>query len=301
MSDLSTSVSVNFSPDGGSSDGSSSGGLSLSRINVTVGPDGVAAKLVDRVQTGTLMLFASAGTVSIVGSYTETIREKMEPLSGVEYIDTPFMESLDFVLAIDEQGNQFIPVVTNLMGGKRKKLNKKTWGILKRGSYTQPWKLLKYKPDIVSGDSALLVNYGSIAAYKAQNIATLDMEPLPTTDNDDAEVYRITSKMVVNEEGEWEYPTGWPAEAEYPGGNTSQGKPDPGTGVVPLRVHEICTMNQNGYASVVRYPIKTARPFIGVSGYSPVKVIVQGDLTKVPEAYQSRAASIYAARSGQPL
>ena len=108
-----------------------------------------------------------------------------------------------------------------------------------------------------------------LAMYKG-SVAVLESND----GNDDSdsfektEIYRVTSKYVVDSEGGWEYPPEWPESSSYPGYSGDE-SPDTGSYQVLERVHFIGYVNVRGTQTYDQFYIHIEQPFIGHSNYDP--------------------------------
>lgn len=294
MSALKTSLTANFGLSSGD------GELSLGPLAYPVGVGSVALKLVDTIPTGALQLFSTYGGVSIYGGGDELVKERLEVVTKQKVFTSRYGESVGVVLALDDEGGPVYPVILPDTYGRVWTSDIKFTGLIRRGAYTRPYMILRYTPTVAGlAGGAALITYGTVAAYKAGRFATYDPEPLGLLDVNDKEVYRVTSKSVVNDQGQWEFPPGWPATNTYPGGGSPQ--PEEESGVVTVRVHEICMVNDNAYTYVRNYPIFNAQPFTGNVDWKPVLTFTEASMADMTPLQQGRALDAIAARRAQPF
>jgi len=294
---LQTSLTASF--DDEASGGS--GELSLSAINYPVGVDGVAVKLVDTIPTGFRVLRVTFGTVSEYANAEEHIPERIEIVQGVEKIETPYLEAISFITAFSDSGAPVTPALTRAPDRKSYTVAPKVWGLITREAYVKPFIILKYVPQIIPSFSlSALIKYGTVAVIKNKRVAIHNPDPLDVQDTDNvAEVYKITSEMVVDDEGEWEKPNGWPDNPSYPGNLTP--KPQGGTGVIVQRVHEMCVIGQTGISGVRTYYMRNARPYLLDTNYKPIKTLQEGAFGQMSGDIASRARALVADRKKRPL
>ena len=236
MNPISTSVVFSFA------DSDESADLQLENWNGFVGMGSVALALVDKGKVGDLMLYASLGTIQDMG-YTAT---KPIPASFVEVNDSnkvtiPLEAKYEVMFALDANG---IPMGTPMevqRSGDTVTFDSKFFGLVRVKAYNKSFKVLKYTP-VTTMTSA---TYGVVAAYRNGRMSLCHVQP-PTlgTGNDELEVYRIESEMLINGDGEWEKPNGWPDNPTYPNGATP---PRPRIGVISTRVHEVGMVTATGY------------------------------------------------------
>lgn len=124
-------------------------------------------------------------------------------------------------------------------------------GLVKVGPYRASYQLIWYKPanklfEMLASSYPTLVEYGVICAYKNGGIA-IEQVQLPNIqqDTDRIELWRVTSKTVLDSKGEWEYPSNWGGAyaGKYPDGKTG---PDKDASAVKERVHEIGYITATG-------------------------------------------------------
>lgn len=84
--------------------------------------------------------------------------------------------------------------------------------------------------------------------------------------------YLVTSQMVTDPEGDWEFPTGFPTTNTYPISSTG---PDQSVYLISRRVHERGLVGQNGdfYREVI--PVDDwEQPYAGNGTYAPTYEVV---------------------------
>jgi len=98
-------------------------------------------------------------------------------------------------------------------------------------------------------------------AIERNRSAVLDLQ-LPEAGADDkyVELYRVTSQIVTDPEGTWEFPENFPDESSYPGG---QAGPDTGTYMISERTHEAAVIRPDGSIDERRLFIAWERPYTG--------------------------------------
>ena len=138
-----------------------------------------------------------------------------------------------------------------------------TFEIVYNTSYTQYY----WAADEVGEEEFYL--QGSVIAYYQGSSATLEFNWGDAALNfDKTEIYRVTSKYVVDSEGGWEYPPGWPDDPSYTQSSTDD-QPDNSAAQVLERVHYIGYVNRRGSQSTDFFIVHIEEPFFGHSSYRP--------------------------------
>lgn len=252
--------------------------------------------LIDEVPYGGLSLYATVGTIEDTGIPTTKYEQSnFSQVSGVDSIEVPNGATFEIKLAFNEFGAVVTPVVKSHVG-TTVKFHEKFWGLVFISAYTRTGRLLAYTPKITSsGYWGSLAEYGTVAAYKDGVLAVCDVLPPSTnTGNDELEVYRIESKALLNGDGEWEMPNGWPDNPSYPNGATP---PKPRVGVVTTRVHEVGTVNKNGLFWSRTYDVFPQKPYFGDGDYKPATTVVKGSgFSKLSPEMQVKALEVMESR-----
>lgn len=168
--------------------------------------------------------------------------------------------------------------------------------------YKAFYQMLYYKPFIqntpVGGtDYAVTFNTGSIFGYNNYTVEVLDMELDPSSSLDWVEYARVTSKIVLDARGTWEYPPNWEStyasnrekepdqRTDYPAGTfpgTSY-ELDHENSFTDTRIHCIVEVNTIGTTRYVDQNNGGAGywawfdPYFGISSWNPVYEIKFAD------------------------
>jgi hypothetical protein len=146
--------------------------------------------------------------------------------------------------------------------------------------YMATYQVLYYKPQIdapYGGAYGAVFHLGTIFGYNDYAVETLDMELDLSNDQQWVEFARVTSKIVLDAKGVWEFPPNW--ESTYQGNKKKIGDQredysapgrfegysheiDPDNSFVDVRVHLIIEVNTIG-------TLKYIDPFGIISWYSP--------------------------------
>jgi hypothetical protein len=132
--------------------------------------------------------------------------------------------------------------------------------------YTAFYQMLYYEPGQVNvpvggGNYAVTFSTGTIFGYNDYDVQTLDMELDLSSSKDWVEYARVTSKIVLDAKGVWEFPPNW--ESTYQNNKEKTGEqrddyPEPGqfpgfideidqdNSFVDVRIHEIIEVNTIG-------------------------------------------------------
>lgn len=248
--------------------------------------------LIDEVPYGGLSLYASVGTIEDTGLPASKFEQSnYSQVNGTDTLEVPYGATYEIKLAFNEAGAVVTPAVKSHIG-TTVKFTEKFWGMVFISSYTRTGRLLAYTPHATSsGYYGSFYEYGTVAAYKDGVLAVCDVIP-PSVNNghDELEVYRIESKALLNGEGEWEMPDGWPNNPTYPNGATP---PKPRVGVTTTRVHEVGTVSVNGRFWSREYSISAQKPYFGDPNYQPRKSVVKGSgFSKLSPEMQVKALEV---------
>ena len=270
---LSTSVLFPFGDNAG-------GTLTLTAGGDIILPIGsLLVTMVDTIPGGSPSLYSTVGEIKEVGRGSKHIKETFANITGADSFELPY-RSCTFLLmfAYNEDGVRGTPDYTIDPDGVVR-FAEKIWGMARIGAYEQSVTYLSYTP-FSRGDATvgLSTEYGTIAAYKHGVLATLEMSPISVNNGEEElEIFRVESKVLVNAEGAWEYPEGWPNSPSYPG-YAGVKTPKPRIGVVTTRVHEIGLVSpKNGYIYVRKFFHAWNQPFFGTISYKPKYELVHGD------------------------
>lgn len=306
-STLSTSTTVAFAPATG---GDSGGGLSLTQGGEAVAPLGsVILTLTDTIPNGVPEIFTTVGETLIhsVGEVEE--KEQFITLSGsTEYVLPSDTCSFDILICITEDGSRTTPQYSIQSGVVT--FAEKVWGLFRVGKYLQTVTYLQYTPKTTgssnqgtgmgTGVMGFLDEYGTVAAYKQGVVAVLDISPITSQGNgsEEVEIYRIESKVLINDKGAWEMPNGWPNSPTYGNGIAP---PKPKIGVVTTRIHEIGFVSMlSGYIYTRQFNHSWNQPYFGSLSYKPKTELVHGNglsnLQKANMSYYLQALEVIARR-----
>lgn len=103
-------------------------------------------------------------------------------------------------------------------------------------------------------------------AYENKRTATLDLELTGGEDGQFVELYRVTSQIVTDPAGSWEFPPNFPENTTYPGNIAG---PDAGTFMLSERIHEVAAITRLGDIDERRLFIAYEQPYTGSANYTP--------------------------------
>lgn len=289
---VTTTVTFSFS------DNADSGSLSLENWNGFVGMGSVALTLVDEAPGPPPTLYTTVGTIEDFNMVLQKPKVAyFTEVNGVNYCNIPATATFTVLFALDHLGNP-IPVPPQL--GRVKDtvtFAGRFWGLVKVDAHNQPVKVLKYTPH----KNLTIWTYGVVAAYKNGQMALCHVQPPAIgTGNDELEIYRVESEVLINGEGEWEKPLGWPDNPSYPNGAAP---PRPKVGVISTRVHEVGMVTSTGFFYSRAFDIPIQKPYFGDRNYQPTTNVVQGSgFSKLtPEMKVKAKEAIVARGKGQYL
>lgn len=262
-SPVSTSISFSFAQE--------SGGLSLDNWNGFVGMGSVALALTDTMPSGRVRLYASVGEVSDFNmDASRNVPASFVEVNGDSFATIPAGADYEIVFALGAAGQDIGKPGVVSRHGNRVTFSSRFWGLIKIKPHTVSFKVLKYTPL----KTLSLWTYGQVAAYKNGVLATCAVSPIDRgTGNDELEVYRIESEALINGDGEWEKPIGWPDKPSYANGAKP---PRAKVGVITTRIHEVGMVTPTGYFYSRTFHIQNQKPYFGDTTYQPTKKIVQG-------------------------
>lgn len=171
--------------------------------------------------------------------------------------------------------------------------------------YTALYQLLAYSPSTLAkpvggGDYAFVWSVGTIFAYNDYTVETLEMDIDISDSPSWVEFARVTSKIVLDARGTWEFPPNWkttfnnnrdkvgdqredyPADGEFPD-HPQAGKIDAYNSFVDTRVHHLVEVNSAGMLRHTDYNNggddywAWFNPYFGYSTYNPEYEIVYAD------------------------
>lgn len=170
-------------------------------------------------------------------------------------------------------------------------------------SYEAEYSMLYYKPYIEApygGYYGMAFSVGTIFGYNEYDVATLEMELDLNIKSDYVEFARVTSKIVLDAKGTWEFPPNWkttfnnnrekvgeqrddyPEDGEFPD-HPQAGTIDASNSFVDTRVHHIVKINSIG--ALIHEDFNNGgddywawfNPYFGDSTYDPDYEIVYAD------------------------
>lgn len=272
------------------------GQLQLENGGDFVGLNSVPMALLDTMTTGVLSLHATIGDIRDTGRLvTKHYPGDFNQIDGADFITVPEGAGYSIEFALRENGTRFMPAPTHKEGTVQY-FNERFWGLVAITPYTRQLKLLQYTPNkIGGGGSAVVIQYGSVAAFRAGRLVVCDVNPASFfSGHDENEVYRVESQALINSEGEWEVPNGWPNTPSYPNGATP---PKPRVGVLTTRVHEIGMVTNTGLFWSRTFGVMPQRPYQGDPNYTPPTSITKGvGFSKLSRELQIKAMEIMEAR-----
>jgi hypothetical protein len=254
-------------------------------------------------------LYASEGTVQYHTEDEEDVPADFITVNGETEFSRPKDVGYEVVFSILHPDSAIPLRLVEEPGGLKVSANQRFWGLVRVEGYKRKYRILDYRPTPEKKDLSytafdplgnLRINlYGTVAAFYKDQVGTLFVIPQNGTEDvkgdDEIEIYRITSKAVVNDQGEWEYPPGWPTDTSYPTGATPE--PEPEIGIVTERVHEIGYVNRGGNVWTRTQNISKATPFASTPGYVPVKTITDVSLPEdLPAFAKAKAVEALARR-----
>lgn len=271
MSNVSTSLTVGFDDD------NSGGELLLENGGGWVGRNSVPMILRDTLigPPTDRHFYCTAGEITVLGTVIpKQYAGNVVQQQGSETMNVPDGAKYEIKFALNEVGGVIHPTEVSRHNGQVV-FNKKWWGVAIISPYTKDFILLSYTPSIhkfANGGEERI--YGVVACIKNGRMVTAEVIP-PTWGNghDEFEVYRVESQILINREGEWELPNGWPNNPSYPNGATP---PKPRVGVVSTRVHEVGMVTKTGLFWSRTFGVMPARPFSGDPNYQPVTSVIKG-------------------------
>lgn len=139
--------------------------------------------------------------------------------------------------------------------------------------YKTTYKLLEYRVErqtsIAKGS---YIEMGMLMAFYAGSTAMLDMSgDIGNMKSDDfIEAYRVISPIVLDLNGSWEAPKGWPENTDYEFTSVAVGEtPDPDASFTDERPHEIGYINPYGEGDHQVYYVDWLKPMTGRTNYHP--------------------------------
>lgn len=181
------------------------------------------------------------------------------------------------------------------------KASKPCYAAVKYSSYITSALEIFYTPLHEKLGSGSRTTFGVIAAfYPPNSITVYQVEPFNLDlGRDLIELYRLVRKVVINPDGQFEFPPNYPTDGRY----TDPPKSlviDTDQGIVVERVHEIGFMDRDGYCFAHRPDIIIHPPYDGLNGigYKPRLICKVSQLAKdtFDTATIAKAAAFVASR-----
>lgn len=134
-------------------------------------------------------------------------------------------------------------------------------------AYTSRARTIEYQPKVESAAGGSKTTYGVIAAYYQGTLITYQVTP-PNIDRGDAvvELYKRYSIKIINGDGQFEKPPGYPQSGEYP--DRSMVLDVVGSREIQ-RVHEVAFLNSEGRVTVFTPTVTILEPYVGDNAYKP--------------------------------
>lgn len=236
-----------------------------------------------RVYPPDVSLAASVGTITKKNVLTEEIQGELLKFSGTSeakftYMPTGSPPPAELLFGFDKSGEPLLfppqfeyniktGTVHAYRGAGSSKQPVNFYGLVRVPPYTAEYLKFYYKPAVeylktgMIGIYGTLLTYGVIGAYKAGTIELYEVEASKMTPNRyRTEIYRVTSKTVIDPDGEWELPEKWgPSyEGRYDNGDVG---PQYDTAVVKERVHEYGYMDAYGMFHYEAFRRLLVKPF----------------------------------------
>lgn len=272
-----TSLTVSFDPANGAT--SEGGNLQWKGWSVptTAAEQAIGLKLIPDVDA---VLASSNGTVVFhERGLFEVVKPQLKTIQFTEFIES-LSDTCDVLFAVNKQGNPAPVTLTYDEVNKRFIPSEPFFGLVRIGQYTTGYSVVKYVPekifDLLTG--VYVYHWGSVAAIYNNTMAlwTIETPEGLSKGNEEFEVYRITSQVLVNSLGAWEYPLGWPDTPSYPGGATPV--PKAKIGLVTERIHEIGMGDMTGRTWKRTKVVILNQPFANSPTYVPVRSVRSSSL-----------------------
>lgn len=243
------------------------------------------------------LLRATAGTVVFAETRIRRVVYEILAFRGDNRVRTRYPISGGFSwqslnLAFDRQGRTVQPVITHDLLTSEVIADQAFYGGV-RVAYDAAYRVIDYTPEIhwnpqIASGGAVIVQTGMVLAYYQGQIATLSVEAeFGEPSAQYVELYRVISHIVLDPDGAWEEPPGWPEENKYP--TTNAEGPDPDNSFTDERPHEIARINTLGQIDISNYYVSWAKPYTGASNYRPRYRLRRG---VAPEGYQEAFAVV---------
>ena len=142
-------------------------------------------------------------------------------------------------------------------------------------SYQAPYQIYDYTaagdPVLSGSTTGIFLRYGTVIAVYQGSTAQLDIAaPTNRADQSKAELYRVTSQIVLDPKGAWECPPQWPTSSEHPYPDLPGASgPDADNSFTDERPHEIALIDTLGELWVYTYWVSWLQPYVGSETYHP--------------------------------
>jgi len=216
-------------------------------------------------------LKTNVGRATLGNSKVLDIAGGVIEISGSDVASLPFIPSvppsLTSLFAFDSEGNDlgsvaawYDPVTFQV------RLSHVCTGAIEFSQYKASARMIAYTPKVEAIGQGSKTTYGVIAA-RYQKSVVIHQVQLPTIERGEAviELYKRYSYKVINADGQFEKPPGYPQTGTYPG--KSMVLDVVGSREIQ-RVHEIGFINQNGRAWVYTPNVTILEPYVG-DDYTP--------------------------------
>lgn len=283
MPSLVTNLTVPFSPGNSEEIGLS---LELDRVEPLVGnPAGMA--IVRQYPPVDAELFVSRGEISVVGIVREYLEAEVVTFEQSTTANTSKIMNRDVTIVKDwafdvstgreVRNARFTPHLGTTLIESSKPI---TGGVIV--TYSSLYKELEYIFDVeivdkthdaasgIIGDINMYT--GALVAYYEGATATLILRPprlTSATATESLEIYKVVSRVVVNDKGAWEKPENWPDDNDYEQYPSAEG-PDVGDPYIEdERVHEVGLVDDFGRFTLQTRHTPNRQPFEEISLFKP--------------------------------
>lgn len=240
---------------------------------------------------------ATIGTVTIGGvreqTFTEAVRYRASSGAALRFPGAQSVEVLQkspFLVLNEEPAGEIVTVgpltrvsfeieddtLYALVDGVRRTVV---------GTVTIRYTVRYLEAEYFPADVDIGLQYGTIVATLGTTAEILDVDP-PRLErpNQWVEIYRVVSTVIVDGNGRWEKPPGWPEDNSYPNRPTVTG-PDPDASMDIERVHEYGYCSWIGQTTRETYHHRIEQPYVGSFFYRPQYLWRQTDAASIPESH----------------
>lgn len=240
----------------------------------------------------------SGATNVVIDSTRSVLMKKVKDIYG----NTRIMPASDVQLRYDSETNAIVAESYRNEEGNSELKPVPIYGACAI-SYDSEYRVLYYKPYIEApfgGYYGIAFSMGTIFGYNEYDVETLEMELDLGINSDYVEFARVTSKIVLDAKGTWEFPPNWkttfnanrekvgeqrddyPEDGEFPD-HPQAGTIDASNSFVDTRVHHIVKINSIG--ALIHEDFNNGgddywawfNPYFGDSTYDPDYEIVYAD------------------------